>query len=38
MTNVDAELEFSPLSGSVTHDGVTLPVRIQRILQARMVT
>jgi hypothetical protein len=31
MANVDTEIEFSPLSGSVTHDGVTLLVRIQRI-------
>ena len=31
MANVDAEIEFSPLSGSVTHDGVTQSVRIQRI-------
>lgn len=31
MTNIDAEIELSPLSASVTHAGVTLLVRIQRI-------
>ncbi len=31
MKTVETEIEFSPLSGNVTHDGVTLLVRIHRV-------
>ncbi|MCB1470533.1 MAG: hypothetical protein KDK08_26055 [Rhizobiaceae bacterium] len=31
MTNDDPEIEVSPLSGMVTHDGVTVDVQIYRI-------